>query len=361
MTLLQSFKPVLAPSRSLADLLVGLPLPYHIAHGSDAIAVNHIAPLDLSGVGAFSFLSNKTFRELLKISQASVVALSQNDLDWLISENGIKPDTTYAVCAQPYAVYAWMAQQLYLQRQLNAGIHASAVIDEAAQVAKSAQVDARVVVGARAFIGERVHLRAGVVVGDDVVIADDTVIYPNVTVYERCEIGSRCIIHAGAVIGSDGFGFAPSPAGWHKIAQIGRVLVGNDVEIGANTTIDRGALSDTLIKNGVKLDNQIQIAHNCEIGEHTAIASCVGIAGSAKIGANCQIGGAAMIGGHLTIADGTIISGATAVPSSLTEAGQYSGIFPPMLHRDWERNASLIRHLSDLRKRLRALEKNVVK
>ncbi len=357
MTKPTSFKPVHAPLQTLADLFLGFPLSYAMASGSTTAKVSHIAPLDIAGEGAFAFLSNAALREQLKLSCASVVVLTQNDYDWLSHQQACKASTAYVTCTQPYAAYAFVAQRLYLQRQLKAGVHASAVLDDSAQVAASAQIDARVVIGARARIGDRVHVRAGVVIGDDVVVGDDSTLYPNVTIYDACEVGARAIVHAGVVIGSDGFGFAPSPAGWHKIPQVGRVLIGDDVEIGANTTIDRGALADTVIHEGVKLDNQIQIAHNCIIGAHTAIASCVGIAGSSTIGARCMIGGAAMIGGHLSIPDGTVISGATAVPSTLTEAGQYSGIFPPMLHRDWERNASLIRHLSDLRKRLRALEK----
>ena len=358
MTRNMSFKPATVPALSLAELFINLPVPLTVQGDARATLIHHIAPLDLAGLGAFAFLSNANLREQLISSRASAVVLAQGDYEYLLESGHACADTTYVISEKPYVVYAHVAQQLYLHRATTAGVHASAVVDAAACVAASAQIDARVVVAAGARIGERVHVCAGVVIGEHAVIGDDTTIHPNVTVYHGCEIGARGIVHAGVVIGSDGFGFAPTPNGWQKIPQIGRVIIGDDVEIGANTCIDRGALSDTVIHNGVKLDNQIQIAHNCVIGEHTAIASCVGIAGSAVIGANCMIGGAAMIGGHLSIADGTVISGATAVPSSITEAGQYSGILPPMPHREWERNASLIRHLSDLRKRLRALEKN---
>ena len=162
---------------------------------------------------------------------------------------------------------------------------------------------------------------------------------------DDCRIGARCNVHSGAVIGSDGFGFAPFDGRWIKIPQLGAVSIGDDVEIGANTTIDRGAMGDTVIEDGVKLDNQIQIAHNCVIGADTVIAACVGIAGSTKIGKGCRIGGAAMIAGHITIADGSSIGPATAVPSSLTEAGHYTGFFPLMKHRDWERAAAVVRNL----------------
>lgn len=351
------FKPALVATQSLANLFEGLHIPVSVLGDASLAQVSHIAPLDVASIGAFSFLSNSHLREQLLGCQASVVVLSQADMDWLNEQHKLNESTLYVVTHQPYVVYAHVAQRLYLQRHLVSGVHQSAIIDETAILTSSSQIEARVVIGARVKIGERVRLMAGVVLGDDVEIGNDTTVYPNVTIYHACQIGARVIIHAGAVIGADGFGFAPTQAGWQKIPQVGRVVVGDDVEIGANTCIDRGALSDTVIHNGVKLDNQIQIAHNCVIGEHTAVASCVGIAGSAVIGARCMIGGAAMIGGHLTIADGAIVSAATAVPSSLPEAGQYSGVFPPMLHRDWERNASLIRHLSDLRKRIRALEK----
>jgi UDP-3-O-[3-hydroxymyristoyl] glucosamine N-acyltransferase len=213
-------------------------------------------------------------------------------------------------------------------------------------------------VDAYAQIGDNVTLEAGVAVGRYAKIDANTRVYPNVTVYHGCEIGQRCIIHAGAVIGSDGFGFAPTPQGWHKIPQVGRVLVGDDVEIGANTAIDRGALTDTVIHNGVKIDNLVHIAHNCVIGSRTAIAGCVGMAGTTEIGESCMIGGGALLGGHLTIADKTIVSGGTAIISDIKTAGQYTGIYPASTHREWERNAPLMRHLADLRKRIRGLEKN---
>ena len=355
-----SFKPVIARTQSLADLLFAFKIPYQLMGQADPseVNINHVAPLAVAGEGAFTFLSNPKLRPQLLSSRASVVALTQADYDDLSAQDALCGKTTYVCTSATYPLYAHVAQCLHATRALQAGIHSSAVVADSAQIHPSAQIDAHVVIGARAQIGERVHLKAGVVVGDDVVIHNDSTLHANVTIYNACEIGMRAIIHAGAVIGSDGFGFAPSAAGWQKIPQVGRVLIGNDVEIGANTTIDRGALNDTVIHDDVKLDNQIQIAHNCVIGAHTAIASCVGIAGSTTIGSRCMIGGAAMIGGHLSIADNTVISGATAVPSSITQSGQYSGIMPPMLHRDWERNASLIRHLSELRKRVRTLEKN---
>ena len=193
-------------------------------------------------------------------------------------------------------------------------------------------------------------------VGADAVIGAATRLHPRAVVLDGCRLGERCIVHSGAVIGADGFGFAPLDGRWIKIPQVGTVVIGDDVEIGANTTVDRGTMGDTVIEDGVKLDNQIQVAHNCVIGAHTVIAGCVGIAGSARIGRGCQIGGAAMIAGHITIADGCAIGPGTLVASSLTEPGHYTGFFPLMKNRDWERAAAIIRNLDDLRDRLRQLE-----
>jgi len=181
-------------------------------------------------------------------------------------------------------------------------------------------------------------------------------IYANVSIYHDCVIGERVILHSGAVIGADGFGIAMENGRWKKIPQIGRVVIGNDVEVGANTTIDRGALDDTVLEEGVKLDNQIQIGHNCRIGAHTAIAGCVGIAGSTRVGRYCRIGGSAMIGGHLEIVDNVEISGATSVPKSLLKAGTYTSLVPISLHQDWLKNASHIRHLDSLATRVKELE-----
>jgi UDP-3-O-[3-hydroxymyristoyl] glucosamine N-acyltransferase len=175
-------------------------------------------------------------------------------------------------------------------------------------------------------------------------------------VLDDCTLGARCIVHSGAVIGADGFGFAPLDGQWIKIPQLGRVVIGDDVEIGANTTIDRGTMGDTVVESGVKMDNQIQIGHNCFVGANTVIAGCVGVAGSARIGRNCMIGGAAGISGHLSIADGCIIGPATVVSGSITTPGHYTGFFPIMKNREWEKAAAIVRQLEDLRRRIRELE-----
>ncbi len=210
-----------------------------------------------------------------------------------------------------------------------------------------------------AVIGAGAIIEAGAVIGDKVSIGEDTHIYPNVVVYPRCRIGARTILHSGCVIGADGFGFAFDAGRWIKIPQIGRVVIGDDVEIGANTTIDRGALDDTVIENDVKIDNQVQIGHNCEIGEHAAIVACTGIAGSVRVGRYCRIGGAAMIGGHLTIGEGVVIGAASPVFSSIEKPGVYSGIYPILPHRQWQKNAVQLRQLDALYQRVRALEKKL--
>jgi UDP-3-O-[3-hydroxymyristoyl] glucosamine N-acyltransferase len=192
------------------------------------------------------------------------------------------------------------------------------------------------------------------VIGAGSTLGDDVLLHANVTLYDRCVIGARTIIHSGAVIGSDGFGMAEEGGRWLKIPQIGRVVIGADCEVGANTTIDRGAMDDTVIEDDVKLDNQIQIGHNCRIGAHTAIAGCVGIAGSAHIGRNCKIGGAAMVSGHLSIADGVTVTGASSVMESITSPGTYTGIFPILPHGDWARLSIELRHLRKLAVQLRA-------
>ena len=214
-------------------------------------------------------------------------------------------------------------------------------------------------IGQNVLLGENVVVYPGCVIGDDVSIGDGSVLYANSVIYSRCVIGKRAVIQAGAVIGSDGFGFAKEGDRWIKIRQIGRVVIGDDVEVGANTSIDRGALDDTVIGDGVKLDNQIQIAHNVIVGDHTAMAGCVGVAGSTKIGRHCTIGGAGMIIGHLELADGVHVSAGTMVTKSLRKPGQYTSIFPLEAHDDWLHNAAQIKRLAKLAERVSELEKKL--
>ena len=242
-----------------------------------------------------------------------------------------------------------------------AGVHKTAVVDQTARVEKTASIGPGAVIGKRVRIGKRAQIGAGCFVGDGSTIGENSELHANVSVYHACRIGARCIVHAGAVIGADGFGMAREDGVWKKIPQIGGVVIGDDVEIGANTTIDRGTLGDTVIEEGVKLDNQIQIAHNVKIGAHTAIAACVGIAGSATIGRNCALGGAAMIYGHITIADNVSVSAGTLVMKSLDQPGTYTGVYPFSTHQRWLKNAAQLRQLDELARRVRELERQLGK
>ena len=273
-------------------------------------------------------------------------------------------DYAKVICHQPYLLYALIARWFDQKRRPmpEASVHPSATVDPTANISSSAYVGPNVVIGARTIIGENVQVHANTTIGSDCLVGDESLLYANVTLYDHVSMGQRCILHSGAVLGADGFGFAPNPAAgpgaWGKIAQLGGVVLGHDVEIGANTTIDRGALDDTVIGNGVKLDNQIMIAHNCQIGDHTAMAAWVGIAGSTKVGARCTIAGAAMLSGHLEIADDVHISGGTAITADIDKPGRYTGVLPFAPHAHWQRNAAVIGQLAQLRKRLRQLERN---
>jgi len=324
--------------------------------GDAAIEVEGIAPLDAAGPTHITFLSNPKFRAQADQTQAAALILSEADDAQVQVYAGAR-----VVVKNPYA---WFARAAQLFQAMNgfvpaAGIHPSACVDATAVVADSAVIGPQVVIEAGAVIGARVRIDAGSFIGRGAKVGEDTHFHARATLHHACEIGARGIVHSGAVIGADGFGFANEAGQWIKIPQVGRVMIGDDVEIGANTTIDRGALADTVIEEGVKLDNQIQIAHNCHIGAHTAIAACAGIAGSAKIGKYCSIGGAAMIHGHITIVDRVHVSAGTLALRSILESGQYTGFYPITEHRDWEKSAALVRNLGAMREKIRALEKSL--
>jgi UDP-3-O-[3-hydroxymyristoyl] glucosamine N-acyltransferase len=316
--------------------------------GEADVRITQVATLEAAGPGQISFFANSRYRNQLEQTRADAVILAAEAAD-LTQRPRI-------VCQDPYAYFARVSALLNPPAAIVPGIHALAAIHPSARVAASASIGPFVSIGAGAEVGEGTLVEAGCALGDNVRIGRDCRLYASVSVYHDCVIGDRVILHSGVIIGADGFGLAWEGGRWHKIPQIGRVLLGDDVEVGANTTIDRGALADTVIEEGVKLDNQIQIGHNCRIGAHTAIAGCVGIAGSTRIGRYCRIGGSAMIGGHLEIADNVEISAATGVPKSILKAGTYTSLFPISQHRDWLRNASHIRHLDSLARRLRDLE-----
>jgi len=316
--------------------------------GEPSTQIFQVAPLESARSGDLSFLTNAKYQQQLTTTCASAVILDRQS-----AEATVLPRI---VCDNPYAYFARVSGLL------NPAYVNPPGVDGQASVAATARLDANVYIGpgatvdAGANIGEHVQVGAGCYIGRNVQVGAGTLLHANSTVYSGCIIGERAIIHSGAIVGADGFGMAMDSGHWLKIPQIGRVIIGADVEIGANTTIDRGALDDTIIEDDVKLDNQIQIGHNCFIGAHTAIAGCVGIAGSVRIGRYCRIGGSAMIIGHLEIADNVEISAGTLVPKSIRKAGKYTGVYPISDHDDWSRNASLVRHLKDLRNRIRALE-----
>jgi UDP-3-O-[3-hydroxymyristoyl] glucosamine N-acyltransferase len=318
--------------------------------GDGDVLIRTVAALDDASAGAIAFLANPKYRGQLATTRASAVIILPRDVDATALPK--------LVTANPYATYARVATLFHPVQSSAPGTHASAIVAPNARVAGSASLAEYVLIGERTTIGERVRIHAGCIIGNDCAIADDVTLHPHVVAYAKTSIGPRTIVHAGAVLGADGFGMAEQDGRWIKVPQVGGLVIGADVEIGANTTIDRGALGDTVLEDDVKLDNQIQIGHNCRIGAHTAIAGCVGIAGSTRIGRNCRIGGAAMIAGHLEIADGTVISGATGVFDSIFETGVYTATFPALPHREWQRVAAIVRRLRTLSDRVRSLERH---
>jgi UDP-3-O-[3-hydroxymyristoyl] glucosamine N-acyltransferase len=304
-------------------------------HGDPTLRIDGLAPLESAHASQLSFLSNPRYRQQLDASRAGCVIVAPALREQALARGAC------IVADDPYLYFARVTQ---LWKRVHArpdgpAIHPSAVVDPDA------------VLGADVRIGPHCVVERGARIGDG------TVLKARVTVSEDCVIGAGCVLHPGVVIGADGFGWAPNAGAWEKIEQLGAVRIGDDVDIGANTCIDRGALADTVIEDGVKLDNLIQVGHNCRIGKHTAIAGCVGIAGSANIGAHCTIGGAAMILGHLTIADGVNISSGSFVSRSILKPGLYTGIFPIDDNASWEKNAATLKQLHTLRDRIKALEK----
>ncbi len=325
-------------------------------NGDPALLIDGIAPLDAAGPSHITFLSNPKLRAQAAATRAGALILSRAEHAALQGYAGAR-----IISDNPYAYYARAAQYFVALNALPVvpGIHPGASVDPSAMVSATAMIGPGVTVEAGAVIGENCIISAGCFIGCDAQVGAHTLFHPNVSFLAGCRIGQRSVIQSGAVIGGDGFGFANDKGRWIKIPQTGGVIIGDDVEIGANTTIDRGALDPTVIEDGVKLDNQIQIAHNCVIGAHTAMAGCVGVAGSAKIGRHCTFGGAAMVLGHLTIADNVHVSSGSLVSRSIAEPGQYTGFYPLARNADWEKTAAVVRQLDSMRDRVRELEKQV--
>jgi len=304
--------------------------------GSSDLTIDRLAPLDTATPHSLSFVSQARYLGGVDSTQASAVIVRP---DW--QSRAESAGLACIITPDPYLYYARLTQWWRAQHPPQSSsplIHPSAVVDPTARIHPTARIGPLCVVEAEASVGADSWLKSRVTLG------------------EHCQVGERCIVHSGVVIGADGFGFAPHAEGWVKIEQLGAVRIGNDVEIGANSCVDRGALDDTVIEDGVKLDNLVQIGHNVVVGAHTAMAGCVGVAGSARIGARCTIGGGAVVLGHLTLADGVHISAASVVMRSILHPGQYSGVFPIDDNASWEKNAATLRQLHRLRDRIRALE-----
>ncbi len=312
--------------------------------GQGWVCVSRVAPLERAQAGDVAFIAKPQYAAAAQTTGASVLLLPETLAEAPVSLQV----AARLICADPYLAYARVAQWLYPDPPLRAGVHPSAVVE--GYVDPSAEIGPRVLVGEAAVIRAGCRIEAGAVIGARAVVGEGSWIGPNVTIGADCVIGRHCRVHAGAVIGADGFGFAWDSGAqrWEKIPQVGRVIIGDAVEIGANTTIDRGALDDTVIEDGVKIDNLVQIAHNCRIGAHTAIAGCVGIAGSTTIGRRCRIGGAAGIAGHLRLADDVTIGAAAVVMHDIEAPGLYTGYVPTQPFAEWRRNAAWWRRLAEL-------------
>jgi len=320
--------------------------------GDPTTRICRFAGLARAHLGDGSFLANPKYSDQLGRTKASLVILRE-----AASARSQGLSCALIETPDPYLYFAqaagWMLSRQRQTSVTQTVIDPSAAVDPSASIGTRVRIGPNVVIGAKAVIGDDSDIGAGCVIGEHVHLGPGALFYPRVVVYADCRIGARAIVHSGAVIGADGFGFAPqADRSWLKIPQVGAVVIGDDVEIGANTTIDRGTLDDTRIGDGVKLDNQIQIAHNVQIGDHTAMAACVGVAGSASIGAFCQIGGAAGVLGHLQIADGTVIGPMSLVMSSITDPGKYVGIYPLQPQHDWERSAAVVKRLPELRRHI---------
>ena len=319
--------------------------------GDPGLAIDAVATLQDARPGAISFLANPKYKAHLAGTRASAVILAAADaddcpVDCLVSDN-------------PYLAHARVMAALYPDKRCPAGIDQSAVVDSAAQVSSTASIGAHCFVGAGSEIGDNVVIGPGCMIMENVIVGAGTRLVAMVTVCHGSVLGERCLVHPGAVIGGDGFGLANDSGRWIKVPQVGRAVLGNDVEVGSCTSIDRGAIEDTVIADGVKIDSQVHIAHNVKVGEHTAMAGCAAVAGSSTIGAYCTIAGGAGLTGHIELADHVHISGATAVTRSIRKPGVYTGTVPAIEHADWLKNFARLRHLDDLARRVKALEKQL--
>ena len=330
------------PGLSLGEIAVRFGC---ILKGDPDLRVSRVAALESADAASVTFLANPRYRRYLQQTKAGVVVLDPKLAD-ACPVNAL-------LAKNPYATYARIAALLYPPPAAPPGRHATAVVDASALIDASASIGPHAVIGANVRIGARTVIGPGCVVMDDVTIGDDTRLTANVTLCRGVSIGARCTFHPSVVVGADGFGLAPDQGEWLKVPQVGTVRIGSDVEIGASTTIDRGAIDDTVIGDGVKMDNQIQIGHNVRIGDHTAIAGCAGISGSAVIGKRCMIGGMVGIAGHLTICDDVVLTGKSFVNSSIRKPGYYSSGIPVDETTRFRKNAARFHHLDEFVREVR--------
>jgi len=319
--------------------------------GDHNCIITSIGSLKSAQPGQISFLQNPKYRQYLNTTKASVVIIKQEDYEDRYPGN-------FIFVKDPYLAYAKMSALFDDTPTVRPGIHPTVILGEGCEVGENVNIAPHCVIGKKVKIGKGVQINAGCIISDEVTIGENTRLCARVTLYHKIQIGKGGLLHSGVVIGSDGFGNANERGIWRKIYQLGTVIIGNDVEIGANTTIDRGTVEDTIIEDGVRIDNLVQIAHNVYIGAHTAIAGCVGIAGSAKIGKYCMIGGGVGINGHIEIADRVIITGMTSVGKSITEPGGiYASAIPATPHLTWWRIIARIMQIENLFNRFKILEK----
>ncbi|MDH3748858.1 MAG: UDP-3-O-(3-hydroxymyristoyl)glucosamine N-acyltransferase [Gammaproteobacteria bacterium] len=318
--------------------------------GDPDILVDSVATLENAGAGALSFLSNSKLKRHLSSTKAAVVVLGLED--------AADCPVAALIVDDPYAAYARMAALICPVPAIEPGVHVSAVVHETADIASSAQICAHAYIGERAVIGEHVYVGPGTVIGPDCAVGDSCRFVANVTMPRKVTVGQRGIFHPGSIVGADGFGNATTSEGWVKVPQLGGVRIGNDVEIGSNTTVDCGAIGDTVIEDGVRIDNLCMIAHNVHIGAHTAVAAMCGFSGSSKIGRRCMFAGKSACVGHITICDDVVIGGRGTVSKDITEPGVYAASFNVEPARDWSKKVARFRRIDSLYERVRDLEKD---
>jgi UDP-3-O-[3-hydroxymyristoyl] glucosamine N-acyltransferase len=316
--------------------------------GETSGVVTGVATLERATSSQLSFLANSTYRKFLAQTRAAAVVLRRED--------AASCPVPCLIAADPYVAFARIAALFEPTHELRPGIHASAVIDDSARVAASASVGPHVSIGPRSVVSEGAVIGAGCVIGEDCLVGAESELLARVTLVTRVRLGERVRVHPGAVLGAEGFGLAMDAGHWIKVPQLGGVSIGDDCEIGANTTIDRGAIDDTVLEEDVRLDNQIQIGHNVRIGAHTAMAGCVAIAGSTRIGRYCLIGGGVGMVGHIDICDKVLVTARSLVTHSITEPGEYSSGTPIQPSREWRRNAARFKHLDELARKISALD-----